>query len=180
MKLEAIRRTVGALALGALVATTCPTTSSAQNLVGNTTTIDFVTGGSQSLLLQAPGFPNQFYFLVGTSAGTSLGFTASGALYTHADVLELRGTVIPVYALNAAFGNIPVLGDILTGAEKGGGVFAANFTMTGPVEKPDVTVNPLSALAPGILRNIFGVFGSVQGKTGGGPTPEPQQPVSRQ
>ncbi len=115
------------------------------------------------------------------ATGTSLGFTASGALFTHSDVLELRGTVIPVYALNAAVGNIPVLGDLLTGTEKGGGVFAANFTMAGPVEKPDVTVNPLSALAPGILRNIFGVFGSAGSKAnvtpGGGATGSAGSPL---
>jgi len=123
---------------------------------------------------------NSFEITDATATGTSLGFTASGALYTHADVLEMRGTVIPVYALNAAFGNIPVLGEILTGSEKGGGVFAANFTMTGPAEKPDVTVNPLSALAPGILRNIFGVFGSATGKTDAAPATEITPPISNQ
>lgn len=92
------------------------------------------------------------------ATGTSLGFTASGNVYTHADVLDLEGTMIPAYALNSVFGNIPVLGDILTGGEKGGGVFAANYTMTGSVTEPEVSVNPLTALAPGILRNVFGVF----------------------
>jgi len=92
------------------------------------------------------------------ATGTSLGFTASGNVYTHADVLDLEGTVIPAYALNSVFGNIPVLGEILTGGEEGGGVFAANYTMTGSVAEPEVSVNPLTALAPGILRNVFGVF----------------------
>jgi len=92
------------------------------------------------------------------ATGTSLGFTATGNVYTHADVLDLEGTMIPAYALNSVFGNIPVLGEILTGGEKGGGVFAANYTMTGSVADPEVAVNPLTALAPGILRNVFGVF----------------------
>jgi hypothetical protein len=54
-------------------------------------------------------------------------------------------------------GNIPLLGTILTGPE-GGGVFAANYRMRGAIDNPDVSVNPLSTLAPGILRNIFNIF----------------------
>lgn len=92
------------------------------------------------------------------ASGVSLGFTASGRVYTHADVLDVEGTVVPAYALNSALGNIPLLGDILTGGEKGGGVFAANFSMTGSMEDPEIKVNPLSALTPGFLRNVFGVF----------------------
>jgi len=93
------------------------------------------------------------------ATGTSLGFTANGNVFRHADVVDLQGTVIPAYAINSVFGNIPLLGDILTGGEKGGGVFAARYTMTGPTEEPVVSVNPLSALTPGILRNVFGIFG---------------------
>ncbi len=93
------------------------------------------------------------------ATGASLGFTASGTVYTHADVLDIEGTVVPAYALNSALGHIPLLGDILTGSEEGGGVFAANFSMAGPTEEPRVSVNPLSALTPGILRNVFGMFG---------------------
>ena len=92
------------------------------------------------------------------ATGTSLGFTASGKVFRHADVLDLEGTVIPAYAINSALGHIPVLGDLFTGGEKGGGVFAATYTITGPMEEPVVSVNPLSALAPGILRNVFGIF----------------------
>ncbi|MAY65950.1 MAG: hypothetical protein CMM77_02340 [Rhodospirillaceae bacterium] len=93
------------------------------------------------------------------AAGTSLGFTASGTVYTHADIVDLEGTVVPAYAINSALGRIPILGNIFTGGEKGSGLFAANFRMTGRQEDPKVDVNPLSALAPGFLRRLFGVFG---------------------
>lgn len=92
------------------------------------------------------------------ATGASLGFTASGVVYTHADAVDINGTVVPVYALNSVLGNIPLLGNILTGGEKGGGIFAANYTMTGPRSDPDVSVNALSALAPGFLRNLFNIF----------------------
>lgn len=92
------------------------------------------------------------------ATGTSLGFTSSGTIYTHADVLNLTGTVVPAYAINSFLGKIPLLGNILTGNEEGGGVFAANFAVSGPIEDPKTTVNPLSALTPGILRNLFGAI----------------------
>jgi len=99
-----------------------------------------------------------FKFSDARASGVSLGFTASGNVYTHADVLDIEGTVVPAYALNSALGNIPLLGDLFTGGEKGGGVFAANYSMTGPVEDPEIQVNPLSALTPGFLRKVFGIF----------------------
>ena len=87
-----------------------------------------------------------------------------GNLFRNADVLDLEGTMIPAYALNSVFGHIPLLGEIFTGGEKGGGVFAATYRMTGPIEEPMVSVNPLSALAPGILRNVFGIIGNLDNK----------------
>lgn len=90
--------------------------------------------------------------------GPALGFTASGRIYTEADVLDVEGTVVPAYAINSALGHLPLVGDLFTGGQKGGGVFAATYKMTGPREDPKVTVNPLTALAPGFLRNLFGVF----------------------
>ena len=98
------------------------------------------------------------------ASGTALGFTANGKIFRHADVVDLEGTVIPAYALNSAFGRIPLLGDLFSGGEKGGGIFAAAYTMTGPIEEPVVSVNPLSALAPGFLRNVFGIIGKANNK----------------
>jgi hypothetical protein len=49
---------------------------------------------------------------------------------------------------------VPLLGPILLGGE-GEGIFGANFKIAGPVSDPKITVNPLSALAPGILRKLF-------------------------
>lgn len=96
--------------------------------------------------------------------GTSLGFTAGGRIYRHADVVDIKGTVVPAYALNSALGHIPVLGALLTGGDKGAGVFAANYSMSGSLQEPNVTVNPLSALTPGFLRNVFGVFENADDK----------------
>jgi hypothetical protein len=98
------------------------------------------------------------------ATGLSLGYTAKGKIYTHAEVVDIEGTVVPAYALNSVLGNIPFIGTLLTGIEDGGGIFAATYRMTGPLEDPEVKVNPLSVLAPGIFRNLFGIFA-------GGPKP---------
>ncbi len=103
-----------------------------------------------------------------SASGTSLGFTASGTVYTYADVVDVTGTVVPAYAINSALGLIPILGDIFTGGKKGSGVFAVNYTMSGPTEDPKISFNPLSALTPGIFRNVFDIFGDAGSKPGGG------------
>ena len=95
----------------------------------------------------------------GKAAGTSLGFTASGTVYTHDDSIDMEGTVVPAYILNSALGRIPLVGTLFSGGEEGGGVFAATYKMKGPRENPRITVNPLTALAPGFLRNVLDVFG---------------------
>jgi len=111
------------------------------------------------------------------ASGASLGYTASGNIYTHAEVVDIEGTLVPAYAINSMLGRIPLIGNLFSGGEEGGGVFAATYRMEGPLERPTVTVNPLSALAPGFLRNIFGIFDSKQAPppTGNifGPVPEP-------
>ncbi len=89
--------------------------------------------------------------------GSALGFTAEGKINLKRDELDLRGTIVPAYSVNSIIGNIPILGTLLTGA-KGGGVFAATYKMTGPLADPKISVNPLAALTPGFLRNLFGVF----------------------
>jgi hypothetical protein len=79
-------------------------------------------------------------------------------VYRDADVVDIYGTIVPAYAINSVLGRIPVLGKLLTGGEKGGGVFAANYSMSGSIDEPKILVNPLSALTPGFLRKVFGVF----------------------
>jgi hypothetical protein len=86
--------------------------------------------------------------------GGAIGISANGAIDRDADTLDLSGTLVPAYTLNTVLGNIPVIGNLLMGGE-GEGIFGANFRVAGPVSEPKISVNPLSALAPGILRKLF-------------------------
>ncbi|MFQ6016617.1 MAG: AsmA-like C-terminal domain-containing protein [Kiloniellaceae bacterium] len=89
--------------------------------------------------------------------GPALGLTGKGELNFRESSAELRGTVVPAYTVNRILGDIPVLGFLLTGG-KGQGLVAVTYRMTGDLDDPEVSVNPLSALAPGFLRGLFGVF----------------------
>jgi hypothetical protein len=86
--------------------------------------------------------------------GGAIGINVDGNLDLDAGSLDLDGTLVPAYTLNSALGNLPIVGDLLMGGE-GQGVFSANFRLAGQIEKPTITVNPLSPLAPGFLRRLF-------------------------
>jgi len=93
----------------------------------------------------------------GRMYGSALGVTARGLLDLEEDTLDIDGTLVPAYAVNSILGNIPLLGQLLVG-ERGSGVFAATYRASGTLGDPQIGVNPLSTLAPGFLRRLFGVF----------------------
>jgi hypothetical protein len=86
--------------------------------------------------------------------GEAMGINASGKFDYRHNRIDMSGTIVPAYLLNSLLGNIPVLGDLLLGG-KGEGIFAANFRVAGSTTDPGISVNPLSALAPGFLRGLF-------------------------
>jgi hypothetical protein len=86
--------------------------------------------------------------------GPELGATAQGLIRKMDGAIDIDGTIIPAYALNAAVGEIPILGDILTGG-KGEGIFGLTYAVGGTMTQPRFQVNPVSAIAPGILRKFF-------------------------
>lgn len=89
----------------------------------------------------------------GRTSGNSLGLTFDGTFDNAADRIDVSGTIIPLSGVNKVIGSIPLVGDILTGGT--GSLFAATYSMKGQAENPEVNVNPLSVLTPGILRRIL-------------------------
>jgi AsmA-like C-terminal region/Protein of unknown function len=87
----------------------------------------------------------------------SLGLTAKGQVDIDAAHVDLQGTIVPAYFFNSLLGNVPVVGRLFS-PERGGGVFAASYTLRGQFADPNVTVNPLAALTPGFLRGVFRIF----------------------
>ncbi len=90
--------------------------------------------------------------------GPGLGITARGDIDLDDAAVDLEGTIVPAYSVNQLLEKIPLVGVLLTGGE-GEGVFAVLYSAEGPMNDPEVSVNPLSLLTPGFLRGIFGRSG---------------------
>ncbi len=86
--------------------------------------------------------------------GAILGASGRGVINTKTNALNIEGTLIPIYAVNSIVGNIPLLGKILVG-RKGEGIFGVTFSLRGTTAKPAFSINPVSVLAPGFLRQFF-------------------------
>ena len=111
--------------------------------------------------------------------GPSIGGSLEGMIDYGADKSDLTGVFVPLYGLNNMLTQIPVLGPLLLGGT-GGGIFGINFRVSGSAANPTVTINPLSAVAPGIFRKLFlfGV-GKPLGTTDDKPVPPASVPPSQ-
>ncbi|HIM19633.1 MAG TPA: DUF3971 domain-containing protein, partial [Rhodospirillales bacterium] len=111
------------------------------------------------------------------AGGFSLGITASGVIDRDAETLNIKGSVAPLDMVNSllekALRRVPLFGDLFSGGEKGGGLFAAEYSMFGPIDDPEIKTNPLTALTPGIFRKIFQIL---PGKTTNGRATEWHDP----
>jgi hypothetical protein len=92
--------------------------------------------------------------------GNEIGVSAQGSIDYARDRADIAGTFVPGYALNNAFSQVPILGPLLGGGRYEG-LFAVNFRVAGSASSPTMSVNPLSALAPGILRRFVDPLGGV-------------------
>jgi len=89
------------------------------------------------------------------AAGPSLGITAGGEVDLAGNGrVALSGAVAPAYGINSFLGNTPLIGDLFI-SRRGEGLIAVSYDVDGSIAEPRVTVNPLSALAPGVLRRMF-------------------------
>ena len=96
--------------------------------------------------------------------GQQIGFTLSGFVDYSRDRADIAGTFVPAFGLNNAFAQVPLFGPLLGGGQYEG-LIAVNFRISGQATAPTLNVNPLSAVAPGFLRKLFGAGG-------GAPDPE--------
>jgi hypothetical protein len=93
----------------------------------------------------------------GTMYGNEFGLTVEGFLDFPHDKVGLNGTFVPAYEVNNLFSKIPVFGMFLGGGTNEG-LFAINYNISGSPNVPTLNINPLSAIAPGFLRKIFGAM----------------------
>ena len=87
-------------------------------------------------------------------SGDTVGGTMRGFIYTNQRQYDLVGTYVPLFGLNNAFQQIPILGPLLGGRE-GEGLVGVTFAVQGPLDNPQFRINPLSILVPGAFRELF-------------------------
>jgi hypothetical protein len=90
----------------------------------------------------------------GVLRGAQIGTTFRGVLYDANGNMDITGTFLPAYGLNRIFGEIPLVGQIL-GNGRDGGLIGVTYRLAGKAGEPQLQVNPLSAVAPGIFRSVF-------------------------
>jgi Protein of unknown function len=89
----------------------------------------------------------------GVVRGPLLGGTIDGLIDYTRDDLHLRGTLVPLYGPNNLLAQLPFVGLFLGGQKEG--LVGVTYEVVGRPGKPLLNVNPISALAPGLLRKIF-------------------------
>jgi hypothetical protein len=98
-------------------------------------------------------FPGKMAIRDGIVRGPLVGATVEGNIDYVRDDVHLRGTFVPFYGLNNMFGQIPIVG-LFLGAGNKEGLLGINYEAVGPPGAPRITVNPVSAIAPGLLRKF--------------------------
>jgi hypothetical protein len=97
--------------------------------------------------------PGKMVIHEGLVTGPVLGATIDGVMDYGANELHLRGTFVPLYGLNAAFGNLPIVGFLFGGKE--GLIGSMTYEVAGTPGTPVLRVNPISAVAPGFVRKFL-------------------------
>ncbi|NPD15642.1 hypothetical protein HOY34_10560 [Xinfangfangia sp. D13-10-4-6] len=103
--------------------------------------IQFSEGDASFLIL-----PEGVQIARGAAIGASMGISFSGFYHSASNQIDIQGTISPIYLLNG-------IGQIFT--RKGEGLFGFNYRLAGPAKSPQISVNPLSILTPGMFRDIF-------------------------
>jgi uncharacterized protein YhdP len=126
------------------------------NAISLTGFVDLLSGqglGFDRLSAEMDYDDGKISFRNGRSQG-ALGLSFEGDVDFDKDRVTLKGTVVPADSFNRIVAAIPVVGDMLTGGDRGGFI-GWTYSVSGPPNDPDVSVNPLSMFAPGALRNLF-------------------------
>jgi hypothetical protein len=90
----------------------------------------------------------------GLVRGPAVGATIDGQVDLVRDDMRLHGTFVPLYGLNNMFGKIPIVGLFLGGGSNEG-LVGITYEASGPPGSPRISVNPISAVAPGLLRKFI-------------------------
>jgi hypothetical protein len=89
------------------------------------------------------------------ATGPALGLTARGWIAPNDNELALDGVLAPSFiGANAVLGVLPIIGDLFV-SRQGEGMFAPTYSVRGTFSRARIAINPVAALTPGVLRQIF-------------------------
>jgi hypothetical protein len=148
--------TTGSLDIRDFRLTDAPIAARLVNAVSPTGLVDLLSGqglGVDRLSADIDYIDGKITFRNGRSAG-ALGISFEGDIDLARDRIAMKGTVVPVDTFNRIVAAIPLIGDALSGGNRGG-FLGATYSVSGSPNDPQVSVNPLSMFAPGFLRNLF-------------------------
>lgn len=97
--------------------------------------------------------PGKLTVREGVVRGPTIGATVDGVIDFANNDVRMRGTFVPLYGINNAFGQLPIVGLFLGGSNEG--LVGITYEVVGPPSSPTLRVNPISAIAPGLLRKFF-------------------------
>jgi hypothetical protein len=113
--------------------------------------------------------PGRVTLREGVVRGPLLGGTIDGMVDYVRDEVHMRGTLVPLFGPNNLLGQLPLLGIFLGGEKEG--LVGITYEVVGHPGNPVLRINPISALAPGLLRKVFEfpATGDSEGDNGGVP-----------
>jgi hypothetical protein len=97
--------------------------------------------------------PGRVTLREGVVRGPMLGGTIDGLVDYTRDEVHMRGTLVPLYGPNNLLGQIPIVGLFMGGDKEG--LLGITYEVVGRPGNPVLRINPISALAPGLLRKVF-------------------------
>ena len=97
--------------------------------------------------------PGRVALREGVVRGPLLGGTIDGVVDYGREDIHLHGTLVPLYGPNNLLAQLPLVG-LFMGGEKEG-LFGITYEVVGKPGNPVLHINPISALAPGLLRKVF-------------------------
>jgi hypothetical protein len=97
--------------------------------------------------------PGRLSIREGNVLGMAVCATMDGQIDFQREDVRLRGTFVPACAINNIPTQIPVLGMFLGGPKEG--LLGVTYEVVGPPNGMMLHVNPMSAVAPGFLRQLF-------------------------
>lgn len=83
------------------------------------------------------------------------GLTMAGDVDFSKNALRLAGSYLPASQLDSVLAAIPLLGQTIFAGGGRSGLLGVSYRLSGPIDAPSLSVNPLSAIAPGIFRRLF-------------------------